>query len=62
MPLGKLLSDERGVIAEAACASVFLADRYGHIYDVVHAGAFHTLLSADELAEWLKYLGTLCPE
>ncbi len=62
VPIGKLLSDKRNAIAESGSATISVADRYGQIYDVVRAGASHTLPSARELAEWLKYLGTLCPE
>lgn len=61
-PLVRVLSDEHGLIADPASASVIVADRYGQIFDAVRAGASHELPSARELAEWLKYLGTLCPE
>ena len=61
-PFGKALSDEHGSIADPASASVIVADRYGQIFDAVRAGASHELRSPRELAEWLKYLGTLCPE
>lgn len=61
-PFGQTLLDEHGVIAEPASASVFVADRYGQIFDMVRAGLSHDLPSAHELSEWLKYLGTLCPE
>ncbi len=58
---GKVLSDENGEIADPASASVIVADRYGQIFDAVHAGTSHAL-PPREIAEWLKYLGTLCPE
>ncbi len=61
-PFGKVLLDERASIADPASASVVVADRYGQIFEAVHAGASHALPSPRELAEWLKYLGTLCPE
>lgn len=61
-PFGKVLIDERGVLADSASAAVLVADRYGQIFEAARAGASHELPSPRELAEWLKYLGTLCPE
>jgi hypothetical protein len=61
-PVGTILADEHGLIADPASASVIVADRYGHIFDAVYAGASHRLPGPRELEEWLKYLGTLCPE
>lgn len=61
-PMGKVLFDEHGSIADPACAAVFVADRYAQIFAAVRGGVSHDLPSARELAEWLKYLGTLCPE
>jgi hypothetical protein len=41
---------------------LLVADRYGQIFHVVAAPVGHVFPSARELTEWLKYLGTLCPE
>jgi hypothetical protein len=43
-------------------AALLVADRYGHIFHVHDAGDGHQLPLPREIAEWLKYLGTLCPE
>jgi hypothetical protein len=59
---GKVLADEHGRLAEPGSASVTVADRYGHIFYTVGGDASHNLPSAPEITEWLKYLGTLCPE
>ncbi len=61
-PFGTVLADEHGRLADPASASVLVADRYGQIFHAVRAGTTHDLPSARELEEWLKYLGTLCPE
>ncbi|HWR54657.1 MAG TPA: hypothetical protein VN428_26350 [Bryobacteraceae bacterium] len=61
-PVGNVLADEHCRIADPASASVIVADRYGHVFDAIHTGASHKLPSPRELEEWLKYLGTLCPE
>jgi hypothetical protein len=59
MPFGKLAV---GRPLAAAGAGVAVADRYGQIFHVAPAGATHNLPSPRELVEWLKFLGTLCPE
>jgi hypothetical protein len=56
-----------GIVAESwvrplAGAGLLVADRYGQIFFAMHAGIQHQLPSPRELTEWLKYLGTLCPE
>jgi hypothetical protein len=61
-PFGQVLSDEAGRVADPGSASVIVADRYGHIFQATHAAASHQLPPVRELEEWLKYLGTLCPE
>lgn len=61
-PFGAVLRDEHGSIADGSCASLLVADRYGQIFEAVHSGPSHELPGPRELAEWLKYLGTLCPE
>jgi hypothetical protein len=59
---GIALADEHRRLAETASASLLVADRYGQIFYATHSGACHDLPAARELEEWLKYLGTLCPE
>jgi hypothetical protein len=44
----------------AACFVV--ADRYGQVWAVASAGSSHAFPKPREISEWLKYLGTLCPE
>ncbi len=61
-PYGLVLADERQLIANPESASVVVADRYGQIFGAESAGGAHDLTSVRDLAEWLKYLGTLCPE
>lgn len=61
-PFGTVLADEHKLLADGSSASAFVADRYGQIFHMAVAGASHELPSPGELAEWLKYLGTLCPE
>lgn len=61
-PFGKVLGDEHRRLADPASASVLVADRYGQIFHAAHAGDSHELTSPRDLEEWLKYLGTLCPE
>jgi hypothetical protein len=41
---------------------VMAADRYGQVFYVVQSKGGHALPSPRELVEWIKYLGTLCPE
>jgi len=62
VPFGQVLSDEAGRVADPGSASVIVADRYGHVFHASHASASHRLPSVRDLEEWLKYLGTLCPE
>lgn len=62
-PVGTVLSDEHGLLAEDRSANVIVADRFGQVFDVARSsGAGHDLRGLRELEEWLKYLGTLCPE
>jgi hypothetical protein len=58
---GEAVSDPKHQIADGG-AAVLVADRYGHIFHVHDAGSGHQLPPPREIAEWLKYLGTLCPE
>jgi len=59
---GRLLviSDLEQITGKAA--GVIVADRYGQVFHVATAGPAHALPSPRELTEWLKFLGTLCPE
>ncbi|MCW5981833.1 MAG: hypothetical protein KIT09_27355 [Bryobacteraceae bacterium] len=59
---GTILADEDGRLAASGSAAVIVADRYGQIFHAASCGASHNLPSAREIEEWLKYLGTLCPE
>lgn len=61
-PFGRVLSDVDSSIADPASASVIVADRYGQIFAAVPSGASHELPPPRELVEWLKFIGTLCPE
>jgi hypothetical protein len=49
-------------VASPGEAAVIVADRYGHIYDACYTGEGHAFPSPRQLEEWLKFLGTLCPE
>ena len=61
-PFGRVLSDEDYRFANAGDAFVQVADRFGQVFASVHAGSSHELLAPGEIAEWLRYIGTLCPE
>jgi hypothetical protein len=61
-PFGVVAADPHGAIAGAGSASLIVADRYAQVFYSVHAGASHDLPSGRDLEQWLKYLGTLCPE
>lgn len=62
LTFGTVLRDDCGCIADGISASVVVADRYGQVFETVRAGASHELPGPRELEEWLKYIGTLCPE
>jgi hypothetical protein len=49
-------------VAPAGEAAVIVADRYGHVYEATYAGEGHAFPAPRQLEEWLKFLGTLCPE
>lgn len=59
---GTLIRDPERLLAVTEIPAVFVADRYGQLWDVVCAGPAHRFPPARDIAEWLKYLGTLCPE
>jgi hypothetical protein len=61
-PFGQVVADEYARLAAAGSASVIVADRYGQIFYSSYAAASHELPPARDLEEWLKYLGTMCPE
>ena len=56
--------DARLVVVTSAVreAGVLVADRYGQIFYATQAGEEHAFPEAREMTEWLKHLGTLCPE
>jgi hypothetical protein len=56
-----VVSDQRARIADGSLKMV-VADRFGQIFHISVAGASHDLPRPAELTEWLKFLGTLCPE
>lgn len=58
MPFGKLVLSEH----EPTQAGLIVADRYGQIFYLVQSSNHHNLPAPRELEEWLKHLGTLCPE
>lgn len=43
-------------------AAVFVADRWGRVYHAVTAASERELPAPRQVAEWLKYLATQCPE
>jgi hypothetical protein len=59
---GRLLVVSGSEQLPAKGAGVIVADRYGQVFHIALAGPRHTLPPPRELAEWLKFLGTLCPE
>jgi hypothetical protein len=59
---GRLLRDDGERFSSRRRAAVLVADRYGQIFDLRRAGPRHDFPAPGELLEWLKYLGTLCPE
>jgi hypothetical protein len=59
---GTVLADAGRRICSPEDAAVVVADRYGQIFDESHAGGGHGLPEPRQLEEWLKFLGTLCPE
>jgi hypothetical protein len=42
--------------------AVIIADRFGHIYHVEAGGPAHALSEPRQLEEWLRFIGTQCPE
>lgn len=58
---GTVICDASTRIADGSLKMV-VADRFGQIFYVSVAGASHDLPTPADLAEWLKFLGTLCPE
>jgi peroxiredoxin len=59
---GTVLVDPAHRISSPADAGVIVADRWGQIYDACYAGGGHQFPARRQLEEWLKFLGTLCPE
>jgi hypothetical protein len=54
--------EARLTTVESDHAALIVADRYGQIFHLVPADAQHSLPVPRELTEWIKHLGTLCPE
>jgi hypothetical protein len=42
--------------------AIVVADRFGHIYHVAASGPTHSFPAPRELEEWLRFIGTQCPE
>lgn len=59
LSFAKAAIHERDTASEAA---VLVADRYGQVFHITRPGKEHAFPSPPEIVEWLKYLGTLCPE
>jgi hypothetical protein len=62
LQFGTVWSDTKGLLASNDAARVIVADRYGQIFYVCDAAEGHAFPSVRQLEEWLKFLGTLCPE
>jgi hypothetical protein len=60
VPFGTVMTETEELPINGA--GLIVADRYGQIFYVRHTDDTHELSSPRELMEWLKYLGTLCPE
>ncbi len=60
----RVVADPGGQLARAGVAApaVLVADQWGELFVVEHAGAAHTLLAPDEIIDWLRYLAVQCPE
>ena len=43
-------------------ASVAIADEWGEIFFAVAADDIHSLPSADEIADWVRFISIQCPE
>ena len=54
------LREQCGV--DEGAAAVFVADRWGQIYDRTLAGSTHDLPTAHELEEWFTFLAVYCAE
>lgn len=59
LSFAKAAIQEREAASEAA---VLVADRYGQVFHTSRSGKEHAFPFPPEIVEWLKYLGTLCPE
>ncbi|MGH7717580.1 MAG: redoxin domain-containing protein [Gemmatimonadaceae bacterium] len=63
----RVVVDRDGVLARSCgvapgAAAIIVADRWGQIYHVAHAGDSHDFLAPEELESWFRYLATQCPE
>lgn len=59
---GTVLADTANRVSSRDDARVIVADQYGQIFESSYAGGGHDLPAPRQLEEWLKFLGTLCPE
>jgi hypothetical protein len=59
---GLRVRDPEGHLAAPGVAYFLVSDRYGQVWASTPAGDPHLFPSPREITEWLKYLGTLCPE
>ncbi len=59
---GLQVRDPESRLTTPGAAYLLVADRYGQVWAVTSAGSSHAFPSPREITEWLKYLGTLCPE
>jgi hypothetical protein len=49
-------------IVPIAAAGLVVADRFGQVFYLAECGEHHDFPDHGQLVEWLKHLGTLCPE
>jgi hypothetical protein len=59
---GTVLVDPDCRLSSPQNAAIIIADRYGQVFEACHAGAGHRFPAPRQIEEWLKFLGTLCPE
>ncbi|HXG33448.1 MAG TPA: hypothetical protein VNJ11_08790 [Bryobacteraceae bacterium] len=59
---GLPVRDPENRLGTRGMAYFLVADRYGQVWEAAPAGDSHPFPPPREITEWLKYLGTLCPE
>lgn len=61
-----LLADEEGTVHRSfgalASAAIYITDRFGEIFGVYRTGAGEPLPTAEEMLDWLRFIGLQCPE